>query len=316
MMQAVHVRELRRAGVVASVPGESRVRPVKSAGRVLDILELLGAEPQGLTLSRISDKLGIARSSAHGLVHTLLQRGYLNHEDATRKTFRLGVRLIQLGLNVGDRLELRASARPVLERLVSATHDTALLVVPDRGELLYVDKVVSEDCDVRTDRRSSARRPLHCTGVGKALLAALDDESVAAVLELVGLPRATVFSISEQSALQADLAATRRRGYAVDRQEAVPGVCCVGAPVRDFTGRPVASISLSTIREFFDPEKTGPSVMRAAVEISRAMGWKGSGANLYEPVPGSLELVLGAPQPKEESYAGDARGRRHAAPSA
>jgi DNA-binding IclR family transcriptional regulator len=292
------------------------VNPVKSADRVLDIFELLAAEPQGLTLSRISDKLGIARSSAHGLVHTLLQRGYLNQEDATRKTFRLGVRLIQLGLNVGDRLELRAAARPLLERLVSATHDTALLVVPDRGELLYVDKVVSDVCDVRTDPRSSARRPLHCTGVGKALLSALDDESVAAMIERLGLSRATVFSITEPSALLADLVATRRRGYAVDRQEAVPGVCCVGAPVRDYTGRPVASISLSTIREFFDPEKTGHSIMRAAVEVSRAMGWKGNASTLYEPVPGSLELVLGPVQQKEESYVDDAGDGRRAAPSA
>src|SRR2546427_11549729 len=110
-MTPVHLRE----------PLGPRVHPVKSAERVLDILELLAAEPKGLTLSRISDKLGIARSSAHGLVHTLLQRGYLNQEDATRKTFRLGVRLIQLGLNVGDRLELRAAARPLLERLGSAT---------------------------------------------------------------------------------------------------------------------------------------------------------------------------------------------------
>ena len=282
-MTPVHVRE----------PRERRTSSVKSAARTLDILELLAAEPQGLTLSRISDRLGIARSSAHGLVHTLLERGYLRHEDATRKTFRLGVRLIQLGLNVGDRLELRAAARPWLERLVSATHDTALLVVPDGGELLYVDKVVSDVCDVRTDPRSSARRPLNCTSVGKALLAALDDASVVEVVERFGLPRATVFSIADATALRADLAATRRRGYAVDRQEAVPGVCCVGAPVRDYTGRPIAAISLSTIREFFVPETAGPAIRNAAVEISRAMGWTGTAATLYEPAAGSLEAVLG-----------------------
>lgn len=272
-----------------------RARPVKSADRVLDILELLAAEPQGLTLSRISDKLGIARSSAHGLVHTLLQRGYLTHHDAERKTFRLGVRLIQLGLNVGDRLELRETARPVLERLVDATHDTALLVVPDRGELLYVDKIVSDARDVRTDPRTSARRPLQCSSLGKALLASLHDEEVLAVVERVGLPRATVFSIVDRDVLLADLAATRRRGYAVDRQEAVAGVCCVGAPVRDYTGRSLAAISLSTIREFFEPETTGPAVAGAAVEISHAMGWIGDLRSLYTPIAGSLELVLGQP---------------------
>jgi DNA-binding IclR family transcriptional regulator len=279
---------------------QRQLRVVKSADRVLDILELLAAEPQGLTLSRISDKLGIARSSAHGLVHTLLQRGYLDQDDLGRKTLRLGVRLIQLGLNVGDRLELRERARPVLERLVSVTHDTALLVVPDRGELLYVDKVLSDTRDVRTDPRTSARRPLHCSSAGKALLASLQDEEVVALVERIGLPRATVFSLVERESLLADVAATRRRGYSVDRQEAVAGVCCVGAPVRDHTGRSVGAISLSTIREFFEPETTGPAVAEAAVAISHAMGWPGVIESLYTPVQGSLELLLG-PTGKEDA---------------
>jgi IclR family transcriptional regulator, KDG regulon repressor len=306
MVTSVHVRER----------CDPLVNRVKSADRVLDILELLAAEPQGLTLSRISDKLGIARSSVHGLVHTMLQRGYLDHEDASRKTFRLGVRLIQLGLNVGDRLELRTAARPWLKRLVDATHDTALLVVPDRGELLYIDKVVSDVSDIRTDPRASARLPLHCTGVGKALLAALDEASVAAVIGRVGLPRATLLSIADLDTLLADLAATRRRGYSLDQQEAVHGVCCVGAPVRDYTGWPVASISLSTVREFFDPEKTGPQVMQAALEISRAMGWKGSATTLYESVTGALEAVLGPVKSKEKSYVVDAGAGRPSAAQA
>jgi DNA-binding IclR family transcriptional regulator len=268
--------------------------PVKSADRVLDILELLAAEPQGLTLTEISRKLAIARSSAHGLVHTLLQRGYLQQEHSGNRAFRLGVRLIQLGLNVGDRLELRSTARPVLERLVNATHDTALIVVPEGGELLYLDKVVSDARDVRTDPRSTAPRPLHCTSIGKALLAALADESVLEILERTGMPRATEFSITDPEPLLDDLRSTRTRGYAIDQQEAVLGVCCVGAPVRDFTERPIASISLSTVREFFEPERIGPLIADAAIEISSAMGWGGVLATLYEPVAGSAELLLKA----------------------
>ena len=276
-----------------SVSQTRSVQPVKSAGRVLDMLELLAGEPQGLTLSEISDRLGIAHSSAHALLHTLLVRGYLTQRNAGRRTFHLGVRLIQLGLNVSDRLELRSTARPVLERLVSATGDTALLVVPDRGDLLYVDKVVSDARDVRTDPRTSLRRPLHCSSLGKALLAALDDESVVVVAGRLGLPAATARSITDPAALLEDLAATRRRGYSVDRHEAVVGVCCVGAPIRDHTGRPVASVSLSTIGELFEPKRTGPLVSEAAVEISRAMGWRGDASTLYRPERGSLEVLFG-----------------------
>jgi DNA-binding IclR family transcriptional regulator len=264
--------------------------PVKSANRTLDIFELLAAVDHGLTIAEIGDRLGLARSSTHGLVRTLHSRGYLM-EDGGRR-FHLGARLIQLGLRVADRLELRTAARGPLERLVAATRDTALLVVPEAGELLYVDKVVSDARDVRTDPRVASRRPLHCSSLGKALLAALDDDAVLAVVDAVGLEHATDYSITTLEELLADLDETRRRGYAVDRQEALLGVWCVGAPVRDHTGRSVAAISLSTIREFFDPETAGPQVATAAVEISRAMGWKGDTGTLYMPVDGSQLLLL------------------------
>jgi DNA-binding IclR family transcriptional regulator len=272
--------------------------PVKSAGRTLDIFELLAAEPHGLTVSEISDRLGLARSSTHGLVRTLHARGYLMQDGGRR--LHLGARLIQLGLNVVDRLELRAAARGPLEKLVATTHDTALLVVPDGGDLLYVDKFLSDARDVRTDPRVSSRRPLHCSSLGKALLAALDDESVMKVIAVVGLERATEFSIGHRDTLLADLAQTRERGYSVDEQEAVLGVWCVGAPLRDHTGRSVAAISLSTIKDFFDPERTGPQVAAAAVEISRAMGWKGDASTLYEDVPGSELLLLGEEPPRRD----------------
>jgi len=264
--------------------------PVKSANRALDIFELLASESQGLTVSEIGDKLGLARSSTHGLVRTLHSRGYLM-EDGGRR-YHLGARLIQLGLNVADRLELRTAARAPLERLVGATHDTALLVVPEAGELLYVDKVLSDARDVRTDPRVASRRPLHCSSLGKALLAALDDESVVTIVDAVGLEQVTEYSLADRESLLADLDRTRRRGYAVDQQEALLGVWCVGAPIRDHTGRSVAAISLSTIKEFFDPEAAGPQVMAAAVEISRAMGWKGDATTLYEPVEGSAALLM------------------------
>ena len=212
-------------------------------------------------------------------------------EDGGRR-YHLGARLIQLGLNVADRLELRTAARGPLERLVAATHDTALLVVPEAGELLYVDKVLSDARDVRTDPRVASRRPLHCSSLGKALLAALDDESVLTIVEAVGLERVTEYSLADRDELLADLALTRRQGYAVDRQEALVGVWCVGAPIRDHTGRSIAAISLSTIKEFFDAEVAGPQVTAAAVEISRAMGWKGDETTLYEAVDGSAALLL------------------------
>lgn len=268
----------------------SDVLPVKSADRTLDILELLAAEPRGLTISEISGRLSFARSSTHGLVHTLQSRGYLMQDGGRR--FQLGARLVQLGLNAGDRLELRSVARRSLENLVAATHDTALLAVPAHGELLYVDKVLSDARDVRTDPRVTSRVPLHSSSLGKALLAALDDAAVTRVVGRSGLQPVTPFTIADTRLLLADLGRTRKRGYSVDQQEAIVGVFCVGAPVRDHTGRSVAAISLSTIKDFFKPEATGPLVADAAIEVSRAMGWKGDKSSLYTPVAGSDVLLI------------------------
>jgi DNA-binding IclR family transcriptional regulator len=260
---------------------------VKSASRVLDIFELLAAEPEGLSASQISTKLGIARSSAHALVQTLAARGYVRQDGPDAKRFTLGAPLVQLGLSVTDRLELRTVARPVLERLVGAWHETALLGIADGGDgdILYVDKVVSDRFGFRTDPRVSARRPPHSHSLGKALLAAAGDARVEALVDTKGLEAVTQFTIVDAGALCEDLRRTRERGYATDQQEAVLGVCCVGAPIRDHTSKLAAAISLSTIREYYRPDLTGPAVRDAAIEISRAMGWDGGSETLFAAEP-------------------------------
>jgi DNA-binding IclR family transcriptional regulator len=155
--------------------------------------------------------------------------------------------------------------------------------------------VLSDARDVRTDPRVSSRHPLHCTSLGKALLAAVDDEAIRRIVDVAGLVPATDYSITDLDELLADLARTRDRSYAIDQQEALVGVWCVGAPVRDHTGRAIAAISLSTIKDFFAPERSGPLVAAAAVEISQAMGWIGDESTLYAPVEGSVVLLLSEP---------------------
>jgi DNA-binding IclR family transcriptional regulator len=266
--------------------------PVKSADRVLDLFELLAHEPDGLTVSEISERLGIARSSAHGLVQTVARRGYLRRDHRDRKRVALGATLVQLGLNVSDRLELRTIARGPLERLLAATHDTVLLAVPHHGDLVYLDKLISDQRGFRTDPHASARRPLHTTSLGKALLAAAGDDAVAPLLAGRELEQVTEFTIVDLDTLLEELRRTRDRGYAIDEQEAVRGVCCVGAPIRDHTGQLIAAVSVSTIREFYRPDETGPAVRDTALEISNAMGWSGDADDLYAAPAGSLEAIL------------------------
>jgi DNA-binding IclR family transcriptional regulator len=269
----------------------STFSPVKSADRVLDILELLVDAGDGRTLSEIGDRLQIAPSSVHGLTRTLLARGYLSRAGKTGK-FRLGARLVHLGVSAREQVLLQQLARPVLERLVAETHDTAVLVVLEHGDLVYVDEVVSDKRGFRTDPRFKVRRPLTCTSLGKALLATLVDGDARTVADALGLEAATAHSIVEVEALVTDLGRTRTRGYALDEQEAVPGVCCVGAPIRDHLGQPAGAIGISTIGEFFDPASSGPLIRSAAVEISRAAGWPGREASLFEPLGVAPHMFL------------------------
>ena len=277
---------------------EAPAQSVKSAGRVLDIFELLAAEPEGLSTTELAVRLGIARSSAHALVATLAARGYLRRDGLESKRFTLGVPLVQLGLSVTDRLELRTAARGVLERLVATWDETALLAIATQAEVVYLDKVVSDRFGFRTDPRTSARRPIHSHSLGKALLAAAGDESLGALAR--ELEAVTEFTIVDPEELLEDLRRTRERGFAMDQQEAVLGVCCVGAPIRDHTGRLAAAISLSTIREYYRPEVTGPAVRDGAFQISRAMGWTGELEDLYTSAPGASGLpdIVGATRAK------------------
>ncbi len=281
------------------------LQPVKSAARVLDILELLSDQPEGLTISEISAQLGIARSSTHGLVHTLLQRRYLSVEPR-QKTFRLGVKVIQLGLSVVDRIGLRAAARGPLEGLVALAAQTAFLAVPEGGKLVYVDKVIGTR-DLRIDARLGQQRPLHCTSLGKALLAALDDDSLVAALPTLELEAQTPFTITDPERLLEDLVKTRKRGYSLDVQEAVLGVSCVGAPVRDHEGQPIAAINISAAREFLDARRFGPAVRVAAVEISQALGWRGDETTLYAPVEGTADVIFRDPRQARDRGPKEAR---------
>jgi IclR family transcriptional regulator, KDG regulon repressor len=268
-MNAIHIAEKSSA-------------PVKSAGRVLDIFETLSDEPRGLGLSELAARLEIANSSAHALVQTLLARGYLRRDRKTKR-YALGVKLVQLGLAVTDDLDVRTVARGVLESLVEDTHESAFMAQLDGVDLVYVEKVVSQHRPFRMDPWLSAHVPLHCSSLGKAILAAASSEQTELLVGSEPLVRSTSNSIISRRALEADLELTRERGYSLDHQESMLGVCCAGAPVRDRTGGVIAAVSTSTICDLFDADRLGPAVAGAAMEISEALGWEGTPSQLFRP---------------------------------
>jgi IclR family transcriptional regulator, KDG regulon repressor len=248
---------------------------VNSVQRAAAILSLLSRERR-LTLSEVSRSLGIPKSTTHSILETLEQDGLVGRDEPTG-TFRLGIRLLELGQAAQENFELRRVASQYLLALNRELNETVHLTVLDGDVVLYVECFESSK-RLRTYSVIGVRAPLHCTAVGKAILAFLDDDEQIRLVNRIPLKRFTAHTITGRSALRAHLRAVRARGWSVDDVEHEEGVRCVGAPVFDNLGRVCASISISgpTQRVTTNALPALAEKARAtALEISRQLGYRG-----------------------------------------
>lgn len=243
--------------------------------RAVTILELLWRAGVGLSLQELSAHSGVNPNTVRRIVKALAYHGLVEEEEGTGR-YRLGMKLFELGSSVVARLDVRARARPYLERLVLETGETAHLCILDRGEVLYLDKHEP----MRTMRIPSEvgrRNPAHCTAVGKALLAYVGEEELEELVRQRGLRAYTKRTITTLAELKRELARVREQGYAVDNEEFEEGLKCIGAPVRDYSGRVVASISIAGPAFRLTEERIpvlAQSVMEVARELSEELGYR------------------------------------------
>ena len=209
-----------------------RTLPQSVVGRVLTLLTAFRPGDTELTLAELHRRTGIAKPTAHRLL------AELDGWDVIERTptgIRLGMRLFELGQLVPRQRGLLEAAAPFLTDLFEATHETVHLAVPDGVEVVYVQKLDGSR-GPRVPSRVGGRMPMHCTGVGKALLAFGPSERLAAVLD-AGLTRVAPRTIITPGRLNAELAAIRESGVSREREESGAGVTCVAAPVLGATGR-------------------------------------------------------------------------------
>jgi IclR family acetate operon transcriptional repressor len=211
---------------------------VQSLDRAFRVLELMADAGGEVALSSLARTSGLPVSSIHRLVRTLAARGYVRQMPNRR--YALGPRLIHLG-EVASRA-LGALARPHLARLVDAVGETANLALLDGDRVVYAAQVPSRH-SMRMFTEVGRRVPVHCTGVGKALLAGLPEDEARQLLARVGMPAQTPHTLTDAEVLVAQLAQIRSAGYAVDDGEQEAGVRCVAVPVPG--GAPFAAISVS-----------------------------------------------------------------------
>ncbi|MEJ3746722.1 IclR family transcriptional regulator [Actinomycetes bacterium KLBMP 9797] len=247
---------------------------VKSAQRVLAILELLTARETPLTFTDIAGATGYPRSSLHSLLATLVECGWAELDPDTRR-YALGIRAWQAGNAYGRAVSLAERARPYLEKVRDALGETVQLAVRDGRHNVYVSKV---DGDQLLMLASAVGRRLaaHATGVGKVLLADLPADERRALLSAQPLERFTEHTLTDLDRLEEEFARIRAHGHSVDNEEYTRGVRCVAVPVRDHTGRAVAGMSVSVPTIRFDPpraEQARTLLTAAATAMSRALGW-------------------------------------------
>jgi DNA-binding IclR family transcriptional regulator len=201
---------------------------IESVDKALRLLWLL-RDQRRLTVSEVSDRLGVARSTAHRLLGMLVVHGFAQQDPAT-KAYMPGRALFEIGLGALSGLDVRREARPELQRLVSELRETVLLIVMQGARTLVIDAIESDEV-VRVSARTGGSMPPHTVSAGKIMLAGMDPAHVRALLGPEPLERRTSDSITTYAELDAELDEVRGRGYATNFNEAEPGVSAIAVAI-------------------------------------------------------------------------------------
>jgi DNA-binding IclR family transcriptional regulator len=242
---------------------------VPALSRGFAILELVGANP-GLDFTAIHSRLRLPKSSTHNLLATLCHLGALRLQG--EKTYTLGLRLAELGNFAAGERFIETAALPILRNLAAALHLTCHLGVMEGCEAVYLLKVPGYQA-IQIDSWVGKRFSLHCSALGKVLMAWLPPSELDHVLSQIDWRHNTPNTITNAAKMKRHLISVRERGWAIDDEENVPEIRCVAAPVFDKSSKVAAAISvvgtvLQMTPERFD--KFAPRLLTAASEISRA----------------------------------------------
>jgi IclR family pca regulon transcriptional regulator len=262
-----------------SDPNLREPRYSQSLERGLAILGCFSSTQPVLGIADIADELGMSRSTTHRYVITLVALGYLE-QGASRK-YRLGLRVTDLGMSALDSTGLREHSHPELVQLRRQTSYTAGLGVLDGEEILYVDRARGfrrEQTEATLDPQPGSRLPVHCTAIGKLLLAYLPEHEQRELITELTLTKHGPNTITTKQALREQLERIRRDGLAVNDQELAPQLRTLAAPVRDQTGAVLAAVNLSIpgasapVAELVS--SLGPQLVATAERISASLGYR------------------------------------------
>lgn len=242
--------------------------------RGIDVVEFLASSRGPVSFSDILTSLAIPKASLVRILNTLCRRGIVDRVDPN-KHYRLGMRLLYLGNRLQDELRLRAVAWPLMQRLADEVSETVELSILDRDQLVLIEQIEGPG-DVRVCYRVGSAYPyFHAVSVGKVYLAHMDSAKRRKVLERIGLPAVTPWTITDRAVLERELAEVRERGYAREDQELRRGVRRVAAPIYDHDGRVAGCLSIAAPMFRLGPDdwsRLSLTLTAATTEISDSLG--------------------------------------------
>jgi DNA-binding IclR family transcriptional regulator len=257
----------------ASVPVKEAKSSIQVIERMMSLLDALAQHSTPVNLKQLAAETTLHPSTAHRILGVMVESRLVDRIEPG--TYRLGIRLLELGSLVKSRISVRQEALPYMQQLHQVLGETVNLSVRHDDEVVYVERTAAGNSMMRVVQIIGARAPLHITAVGKIFLA---DEGVAGAAEYArrtGLPRFTDNTLGDTDALAREIQAIREHGYAFDNEEAEKGVSCIGAGIYNDEGRLVAGLSVSAPSDRLD-KAWAPQVRDAAERISRAIGHRAS----------------------------------------
>ena len=240
--------------------------------RMMRLIAALGSHATPVNLKQLATETKLHPSTTHRILAVMVDHRLVDRVEPG--TYRLGIRLVELGNLVKSRISVRQEALPHMQALHDELGETVNLSVRHDDEVIYIERTSGSGAMMRVVQIIGARAPLHATAVGKVFLA---DEGAAGVAEYArrtGLPRLTDNTLNDPQRLAAEIERIRADGYALDSEEAEKGVSCIGAGVYNDENKLVAGLSVSAPADRLN-RAWAPSVQRTAAAISRAIGHRG-----------------------------------------
>src|SRR5215218_1754111 len=252
-------------------PLENDKTSIQVIERMIGLLDALADYPDPVSLKELSAVTGLHPSTAHRILNDLVVKRFVDRAEAG--SYRLGMRLLELGNVVKSRLNVREAALDFMRALHRKTHQTVNLSVRQGDEIVYIDRAFSERSGMQVVRAIGGRAPLHLTSTGKLFLSVDDTKAVRAYATRTGLAGHNKNSITDLAKLERELSLVRARGYARDNEELELGVRCMAAGIRDDSGKLIAGLSISAPADRLD-EGWLTKLQATANEISSALGHK------------------------------------------